>query len=229
MKTVWIILALSTLALASQAQHHKYDFWEKPYTVQGLLGAVQYGKLKIDDTSGAGDPAEIDISLLPQLGGAWTSLPVGNHFQIGLECSFLIGFRFDEINYISAGGSGLYVDISTDMWIFDLAGGAYANLMLGPNNNVRLYVGGGPLMQLADYDSERVEAEPLGTSTTYNNDLSAFGIGAYARVGIEFRTHDKGMLGIGVRGTWSDVDLSDAGGRSELAGYAAFVSFTAGF
>jgi hypothetical protein len=32
-----------------------------------------------------------------------------------------------------------------------------------------------------------------------------------------------------VRGTWSDLDFSSMGGRSELVGIAAFATFTAGF
>ena len=57
---------------------------------------------------------------------------------------------------------------------------------------------------------------------------SVFGIGVYARAGFEFRIYEAGMLGLGVRGTWSNVDFSEAGGSSELVGTAAFVSFTAG-
>jgi len=220
-----IVLLLSTTA---QAQYSTYDYWDNNYTVQALLGAVQFENLKIDDDSGNGDPAEIDLALIPQFGAAWGTMPKGNRFQYGLETSFLLGLRFDDINYASVGGSGLYISISTSMWMFDLAGGGYASLFLDKNRKTRIYAAGGPLMVYVDYRSEREETDSGGGEETFNNNESAFGLGLYARAGFEFRIYEAGMLGIGARGTWSSLDLSDVGGSSELTGIAAFISFTAG-
>lgn len=219
-------LALLLSASASQAQYSKYDSWEENYTVQALLGAVQFENLKFQVEDSA-TPEEVDMALLPQLGGAWSTLPKDGPFQVGLEASFLLGFRFDDINYLSAGGSGLYVSLSTSLWMFDIAGGAYANLFLGEAKRLRLYVGGGPLLVFADYDAEKEYSD----TTTPDEDTgdSAFGIGVYARTGFEFRIHQKGMLGLGARGTWSDVDFSDVGGESDLVGLALFATYTAGF
>jgi hypothetical protein len=217
-------LAALLISTVSQAQHHKYDTWDKNYTVQALLGAVKFEDLKIDIEDSA-EPETIDLSLLPQLGGAWTTLPKGERLQYGLECSFLLGFKFDKINYLSAGGSGLHVSISASLWMFDLAGGGYASLFLNENRTVRLYGGAGPLMTYADYraDTDRTD----GTSEDTRE--SAFGVGLYARTGFEFRVHERGMLGLGARGTWSSVDFSNIGGNSELTGIAGFVTYTAGF
>lgn len=220
------LAALILTTTAAQAQYHTYDTWDYNYTVQALLGAVQFENLKIDDSSGNGDTTEIDMSLLPQLGAAWGTVPKGDRFQYGLETSFLLGFQFDDINFISAGGSGLYVSISTSMWMFDLAGGPYASLFIDKKRNIRLYAAGGPLMVYADYSSDREETGPGGGS--YETHESAFGLGLYARAGFEFRLYEKGMLGLGARGTWSNVDLSDVGGSTDLTGFAAFISFTAG-
>jgi hypothetical protein len=231
MKTPKLIVSIVTASLACvvvHAQYHMYDTWEENYSVQALLGAVKFDDLKFKDTSGSGDATVIDISTLPQLGGAWTTQPqIDQRLQYGLEASFLLGFRFDKVNYASIGGSGLYVNISTSMWMFDLAGGGYANLFLTEGGGVRVYAGGGPLMMYADYDSSREETGAGGG--LYETSESAFGLGVYARTGIEFRVHEKGMLGLGARGTWADVDLSDVGGSSELTGIAAFVTYTAGF
>lgn len=230
MKTASIPLFTATLLLlitSAHAQNSKYDIWQEDYTVQALLGAVQFENLKfnVDDSS---SPKEVDLSLLPQLGGAWATLPKeGARFQYGLEASFLLGFQFDKINYLQAGGSGLYVSISTSMWMFDLAGGGYASLFLDPKRNIRLYAGGGPLMVYADYRADKEYDD--GTTPDEDVGESAFGIGVYARAGIEFRLYEKGMLGIGARSTWSNVDFSDVGGRSELVGTALFATFTAGF
>jgi len=219
-------LAILLLSSAAPAQSHKYDFWEENYTVQALLGAVKYEDLKFQDSSGNGDVITSEISTLPQLGGAWGTRPAGDRFQYGLECSFLLGFRFDKVNYASVGGSGLYVSISTSMWMFDLAGGPYANLFLDKGRKVRLYGGVGPLMTFADYRSDREETGTGGG--TYYSQESVFGLGVYARAGVEFRVHRYGMLGLGARGTWSNVDFTEVGGNSDLAGLAAFVTYTAG-
>ena len=221
--------ALVLTTTAAQAQYHTYDTWDYNYTVQALLGAVQFENLKFDDSSGEGGTTEIDMSLLPQLGAAWGTVPKGDRFQYGLETSFLLGFQFDDINFISAGGSGLYVSISTSMWMFDLAGGPYASLFIDKKRTLRLYAAGGPLMVYADYSSDREETDDgTGESEAFETHESAFGLGLYARAGFEFRLYEKGMLGLGARGTWSSVDLSDVGGSTDLTGFAAFISFTAG-
>ncbi|MEN7972333.1 MAG: hypothetical protein ABFR47_00710 [Verrucomicrobiota bacterium] len=226
MKLAYLGLTAWLAASAANAQYNTYDFWDKPYTVQALLGAVQYEDLKFD-VADSETSVDIDVSLLPQLGAAWGTLPRGNRFQYGLECSFLLGFRLDKLNYLYLGGSGAYASISTSMWMFDLAGGPYASLFLDKHHRVRIYAAGGPLMAYADFRSDTVYPEPL--STTESTDETVFGLGAYARAGFEFRIFEKGMLGLGVRGNWSSIDLSDIGGRSqELTGYAAFASFTAG-
>ena len=232
MKTTGILftgLAALMLANTVRAQYATYDYWDKNYTVQALLGAVQFENLKFDVADADPTaPTEVDVSLLPQLGAAWGTLPRGDRFQYGLECSFLLGFRFDDLNYLYAGGGGLYASISTSMWMFDLAGGPYASLFLDKKKRVRFYVGGGPLMTFADFrtDTEYPDNDPANSDVIDHE--SAFGVGVYARAGFEFRIYEKGMLGLGARGTWSSIDFSDVGGNTDLAGGAAFVSFTAG-
>ena len=226
MRITKIILATVLTAASAQAQYSKYDTWEQNYTVQALLGAVKFDDLEFENADGSGEAITTDMSTIPQLGGAWGTLPKGERFQYGLECSFLLGFKFDEVNYASIGGSGLHVSISTSMWMFDFAGGGYASLFLDKNQKFRIYAAGGPLMVYADYRSEREES---GTgSGAYDSNESAFGLGLYARTGFEFRIHEKGMLGLGVRGSWSSVDFSDVGGNSDLSGIAGFVTYTAG-
>ncbi|MEE9367296.1 MAG: hypothetical protein V3V05_00375 [Pontiella sp.] len=227
MKTTALMTFITlSIAASSFAQYHKYDEWDQNYTVQALLGAVKFDDLEFENTDGTEATVKTDMSTIPQLGGAWGTRPKGERFQYGLECSFLLGFKFDEVNYLSAGGSGLYVSISTSMWMFDFAGGGYASLFLDKNQKFRIYAGGGPLMVYADYRSEREEDGTGGG--TYNTSESVFGLGLYARTGFEFRVHQKGMLGLGVRGSWSNVDFSEVGGSSELKGIAAFVTYTAG-
>ncbi|MCF7817217.1 MAG: hypothetical protein K9M54_04985 [Kiritimatiellales bacterium] len=219
-------LAAGLISTSARAQYHTYDVWNENFTVQALLGAVQFDNLKFK-VSDSTTPEEIDLSLIPQLGGAWGTLPKGDRLQYGLECSFLLGFMADKVNYIYLGGGGARASISTSMWMFDLAGGVYANLFLDKSKKVRLYGGAGPLMVYADYQNDTAYDD--GTTPADNTNETAFGVGVYARTGIEFRIYEQGMLGMGARGSWSSVDFSDVGGSSDLVGLAVFVSFTAGF
>ena len=223
------VLCAALLCVDARGQNSKYDVWEENYSVQALLGAIKYKDLEVVDNEGNGVPATIDISAIPQLGGAWMTLPKRERFQYGLECSFLLGFRLGEVNYAQVGGNGLYISISTTMWMFDLAGGGYASLFLDQNEKFRIYAGAGPLMTYVDYQSDRDETPTGGPTENYTTTESAFGLGVYARTGFEFRVHQRGMLGLGVRGTWSNVDLSDISGSSELVGTAVFATYTAGF
>jgi len=225
MHTTRIMLAgLTALLISSsaQAQDHKYDTWEENYTVQALLGAVKYDDLKFNNVDGT-DPVEIDMSTIPQLGGAWGTIPKGDKFQYGLETSFLLGFKFDKINYAYLGGGGAYVSISTSMWMFDFSGGGYANFWI--TDSIRLYGAGGPLMMYADYQSDRDYTDSTPNASSHE---SAFGLGLYARTGIEFQIHERGHLGLGARWNWSNVDFTEVGGSSDLNGIAAFVTYTAG-
>jgi hypothetical protein len=200
---------------------YTYDYWNEPYIVQALLGAVQFENLKIDVDDGT---EEIDLSIIPQLAAGWGTIPKGARFQYGLECSFLFGFMADEISFTSF-NSGATIRISASMWMFDLAGGPYASLFLDKKRRVRIYAAGGPLLTYANYRSEQEDGASI---PELDNDESAFGIGVYARTGFEFRIYEAGMLGLGLRGSWANVDLTDVGGSSDLTGLAAFVSFTAG-
>lgn len=219
-------LAITVIANAAHAQTHKYDFWEENYTVQALLGAVQYENLKFDAPNSGGNK-EVDVSLLPQIGAAWSTMPdLEKRFQVGLECSFLLGVRFSDLNYAYAGAGGTFVSLDVSLWTFDLAGGAYANLFIDEGHKLRAYAGAGPVINYAYY---RTSSSFSDTFDDESENESAFGIGAYARAGFEYRIHHRGLLGLGARGTWSTVDLTSVGGQSEMVGTALFASYTAGF
>ncbi|VGO12470.1 hypothetical protein PDESU_01023 [Pontiella desulfatans] len=203
---------------AFTAHANQYGYDSKPYTIQALLGGIRYDDLLFTSENGSGDSVEVDMSTLPQLGGAWATLPKGEKLQFGMEASFLLGFKFDDVNTYS-GVKNVYVDVSSYLWMFDIAGGVYANLPLG--EKLRLYIGAGPLIMLGYYNSE---SDYVNTS---HSDTS-FGWGAYARTGFELQVHPGGYLGAGIRGNWCDIDFTDVGGASEISGVAAFITYTAG-
>jgi hypothetical protein len=228
-----LALAAFTLLFTSNhllAQSHKYDDWEFNYTVQALLGAVKYDDLDID-VDESNDRKSADLSVIPQLGGAWGTLPKGDRIQIGLETTFLFGFRSKDVDYIVI-SSGLRARISTDLWIIDFAGGPYINIFLDEGKKFRLYAGAGPLLMYADYDADddrEIELPDDINEDTNDDNESAFGFGVYARTGFEFRVHERGTLGMGIRANYVELDLSDVGGTSDMTGFAGFVTYTAGF
>ncbi|MBN2161504.1 MAG: hypothetical protein JXR25_17480 [Pontiellaceae bacterium] len=225
-KTVFLICCM--LAGAVQSVHAAgtgYDVWVEDFTAQGLIGAVRFDHLEFNIADSA-DARTTHLSTLPQIGGAWGTLPIGERLQFGLETAFLVGFQVDKINYLRLGGGGLQVSLSTTLWLFDLSGGAYANLYLDEAKRVRLYAGAGPLMMYANYRNDRSFSD---NSDSEVETYTAFGVGAYARAGVEYRVENFGMVGLAVRSQWADIDLQDAGGSDSLYGTAVFATFTAGF
>lgn len=200
-------------AITAEAQ-----YGEPNYAIQALLGGVRYDGLEFTTTDDGGEDITTDMSRLPQLGGAWSTLPKGEKLQFGLECSFLLGFKFDDVTTYN-GTHATYVNVSSSLWLMDFAGGAYANLPLG--EKLRLYGAAGPLMMLGIYNSE--------TDYSYvSQSLTEFGFGVYARAGLELQVQRNGYLGAGLRGTYSNIDFTEAGGSSELKGIAVFLTYTAG-
>jgi hypothetical protein len=228
MKYLGLILLCSlTPILATAARDNAWgsETLYTDYSAQALLGAVELRDLKFN-ISDSSTPVYADFSPLPLLGGAWGTPPRGDRFQYGLEASFLIGTQVDKLNYLYAGGGGLRISLSTSLWLFDLAGGAYANLYLDPGKKVRIYAAAGPQLMYATYRENRDFSDGSDSTSSSNN---AFGAGAYARAGIEFRIHNSGMAGLGVRNTWSSMNFSNAGGSSHLNGTAVFATYTLGF
>jgi hypothetical protein len=217
-----LIVAFAVGAAFAQG-HNQDDYWGKPYTIQALLGGVQYDDL-VFTSSETGASTTVDMSTLPQLGGAWSTRPKGEKiFSLGLEATFLLGFKFDDVQTYT-GVAQNYVTASSYLWMFDISGGAYANLMLG--KKLRLYGGAGPLIMLSYYNSKQEYTATPGQNASHSD--TAVGFGAYARTGLELQVHQHGYLGVGVRGNWSNIDFSDVGGASEISGIAGFVTYTAG-
>jgi hypothetical protein len=212
-------LALTALATTLISTSTQAASEPRSASVQAILGAVRYDNFEIPD--GTGNSKPIDISTMPQFGGAWSTAPKGDKLQFGLECSLLFGFNYESDTYYPTAVTRVSVDYN--IWTFDLAGGLYANLFLGKAEKIRIYVAGGPMMMPTLFNSYTYQDGPINDSY-YRNSESAFSYGLYGRTGIEFRVHEYGMLGLGVRGTWLDSDLSNV---DTLVGVSAFVTYTA--
>ncbi|MDF7807459.1 hypothetical protein P4E94_08420 [Pontiellaceae bacterium B12219] len=204
--------------LISAVANGQYEEEESNFTIQALLGGVRYDGLEF---TGPGGSNTTDMASLPQLGGAWSTKPENEGLSFGLECTFLLGFKFDDVTTYT-GASSIYVTSSSSLWLIDFSGGGFANLMLG--NKVWAYAAAGPLVMLSFYDSDEQYSD--GSPGTSQSE-TAYGFGAYARTGLEFEVHNGGYLGAGVRWNWSNIDFDVVDSGSNVSGIAGFLTYTA--
>lgn len=188
------------------------------HVLQGFLGVTFYDDYKIDnggaiEIDGGGDSA----SQLPLIGGGGQLKLGGDKVDFGVEGMFSLAWRSNATAF-AVGGGGAAVAVDVDTFLIDLYGGPFANLFLG--EKTRVYVAGGPLLEWADYDQETALTSDSG---------SGFGVGLYARTGIEFTLASRTMVGVGVRWSDSTIDLDGGLGDLELQGVQAFITVTQGF
>lgn len=183
--------------------------------LQGFFGAATYD-LKSD--GGTRELQDTDATL-PTIGGGAQWKLAGEQIDFGFEGLLSFGWKSNASAFVSSGGGAL-VAVDVDLLVFDLYGGPFVNLFLG--DHMRLYAGAGPLMQWCRYEQ--------GTGVTIDgDDGSGFGLGYYARAGVEFAVTPNTMVGFAVR--WSDVevDLNDNLGDLQTKGLQYLVTLTQGF
>ncbi len=193
-----------------------------PTAVQGLLGVSFYDDIKFTRTDPM-DPtniAESDVSTMPTLGfaGHYRLFGSPRGFEGGLDGSLLFSWMRDSATVVAAGGGGAVIRVSTNMFITDIGFGMYGSQMLG--ESFRLYAGTGPLIQFGNgtFEDERI-----------SNTDSGFGVGWYARIGFEYELKPREFLGIGVRGTNSEIDFGGSVGDIDTDALQVFVTYTMGF
>ncbi len=181
--------------------------------LQGYFGAVLYE----GERSGGARPdvgMDYDEMQLPTLGGGGQWKLAGEHVDFGLEGMLAFNWRSGASAYV-VGGGGATVAVDVDLFVFDLYGGPFASVFLG--DRVRAYASAGPLMQWAQYEE---------SSVLDDGNSSGFGLGVYARTGLEFAVGPNSLVGFGVR--WSDakVDLGGDDGDLDVSGVQLAVTFS---
>lgn len=180
--------------------------------LQGTFGAQRLETL--ERTGGLGAPLEQDNRWqYPVVGGGAQWKLGGRHFDLGLEGLLAFGWR-SRGGALAAGGGGLLVAVDLNLFVIELFGGPFLSLFL--SERARWYAGAGPLMQFVEYEQRAVPAGGLGED--FDRSSSGFGLGAYARTGLEFLITPNTWLGLGAR--WSDsvVDLGRGMGELDLEG-----------
>ena len=87
--------------------------------------------------------------------------------------------------------------------------------------DVRMYIAAGPTLQWLDYEQTDINGDDI--------DGDGFGIGAYVRGGIEVRIWGTSMVGFGVRGTRTDVDLGAGFSDFEVDSTQVLFTMSSGF
>lgn len=181
--------------------------------LQGYFGAVLYE----GERSGGSRPSvgmDYDEMQLPTLGGGGQWKLAGEHVDFGLEGMLAFNWRAGASAYV-VGGGGATVAVDVDLFVFDLYGGPFASVFLG--DRVRAYASAGPLMQWAQYEE---------SSLTGDGSSSGFGLGVYARAGLEFAVSPNSLVGFGVRWSDAEVDLGGDSGDLDVSGIQLAVTFS---
>ncbi len=199
-----------------------------PYTVPAaeaegpVLVQVMYGKMVVANDEGDVGGGDFNI---PLFGAAVQKAFGGDFVHYGIETGGLFNWQNDIRSWhVSGGGSGGSAAVALDIngFIFDYFFGGYASVT--PVPFLRLYLGGGPLLIYGYRKSENSDAQTSVKETTSD---SGFGVGAYARAGLELILTDHVIFGAGVRGTRTSLALKDASGKVDIEGWQYFggVSF----
>lgn len=211
----WQDFAVASVADASEPEpaQGRPRWRQGAALMQGFFGAVLYE----GERSGGSRPSvsvDYDEMQVPTIGGGAQWKLAGERIDVGLEAMLAFSWRSDAAA-VAVGGGGAAVAVDVDLFVFDLYGGPFASMFLG--DNIRVYASVGPLMQWAQYEE---------SSLLDDGNSSGFGLGYYARTGLEFVLGRNSMIGFGVRWSDSQVDLDSDSGDLDLSGVQLALTFS---
>jgi hypothetical protein len=166
----------------------------------------------VDDVTGEGGT----VDQYPVIGGGFQHKMGGSAVDLGVEALLSLGGRANGGAFIVGPGGGL-IAVSLDLFVVDIYGGPFISLPLG--DKARVYGAVGPLVQFASYHQSP-------TNVSGGESGNGFGIGAYARTGVEFEMASGSLIGLGVRWYDSQVDLSNRLGDLDIEGVEAMITFS---
>lgn len=190
--------------------------WSKGEALtHGYLGANSI--TKFGRSGGSALPVEAgggSVDQYPVIGGGAQLKLAGERLSWGVEGLLSLGGRANGGAFV-VGGGGAAVAVSLDMLVLDLYGGPFLSVPIG--QRARVYGGAGPVLQFASYHQSATDITTSGSGT-------GFGVGGYARAGVEFELSPGSLVGFGARWYDTSVDLSGGFGDLDLEGVEAFVS-----
>ena len=205
-------------ALASSSAQRKGTKWRDGQALlQGYLGvnSVQdlsrTGGNSNDIESGSGS-----INQYPVIGGGGQFKLGGKRLDLGLEAMMSLGGRSNGGAFV-VGGGGAAVAVSLDLLIVDFYGGPFVSVPLG--ERARVYGAAGPVVQFANYHQSAAPGVDAGSG-------SGFGVGGYARTGVELEISPGSFIGVGARWYDTNVNLSNNFGDLDVEGIEAMLTFS---
>lgn len=197
-------------------------------SLQAMLGAAKYSDLNFS-SAGSEDLATVsqsEFTWVPLLGISARLPLVQKNFDAGLDGGALFGWRSARISAYGQ-NEAIYVRIRNSLWLIDLFFGPYISIQI--KDHTRLYAGAGPLLLSGHYERKTKEHHlnaPGDISS--GSSSSAFGVGLYARGGIEFRLPDDSWMGIGVRGFSAELDFDNVSGTTDVDGIQLIITYSPG-
>ncbi len=200
-----------------------------------LIG-VFLGGLELDEQDGDridedGKPIEIEFPTLPTGGIEGEYRYGGERIAWGLNPGGSIAWKSSgtRVSGGFTGGTGgvIRVDIDNSLFIGELHLGGYLRGRL--TESITAYVAAGPMVtygRIEVEDDDLPTVEPTGTIKLESSDSSDFGIGYYARAGIDFSIKGEQAVGIGVRYMSTKLDFDNDIGEIDLEGPSFVLSYT---
>jgi len=189
--------------------------WEVSQALMhGFVGATSYSKVEAADGAVEGDRGDVDQ--LPLIGGGAQWKLGGRRVDLGLEGLLSLAGRANAAAF-AVGGGGAVVAIDVDLYLLEFFGGPFASVFLG--DKLRLYGGVGPLVQFADYQQ---------SGNGMSDDGSGFGVGWYARTGLELVLPNRSLIGLGVRWSATRVDLGGSLDTLDIEGIQGVLTVSRG-
>jgi len=204
--------------------------YDGTFFLQGLVGAAQFSEEDLTfrqaASSDATTAAENDLSTMPYFGVAVQWPLGGDTTEWGLEGNLLFGLHSSD-KQVVATNNQVSVRVDSDLWLTDLAAGLYAAHL---TSRWRFYVAAGPAMMFGEYSDDTIEEDltvnPIQQVPSSHSE-SEFGIGGYARGGLEYRLDATQSVGVCVRWVQTNLQFDNApGSDSELSGFQGFLSFS---
>lgn len=182
---------------------------------QGFIGVGYPDDLTFDTSGGSVEIEEDELENLPVIGGGIQLKLAGEYVDFGVEGLLSFAFRSDVVAF-AAGGSGGFVAVDVDVYVFDFFGGPFLSKAIG--ERTRIYAAAGPIMRYLEYSEDEDETD------TEADDETGFGAGVYARGGIEFLLPSGTLVGFGTRWSSAEVDLGDDFGDADLEDFQALIT-----
>jgi hypothetical protein len=169
---------------------------------------------------------------MPFIGFISQHLFAGDRTQLGVEGGILFGWRSRSTSAVIASNQAV-VKIDSSLWLLDFSAGVCLNQRLG--SRWRLYLAAGPAMVFGEYDAdEDVRAmegavDPAADPAVRGGSESEFGVGGYARAGLEYEFAPLSLVGFSVRGLATNMEFDNTVDSSRVRGVQAFITFTRNF